>query len=106
MDIENLKLILETVNGVSGDVQTVAILWIVVDKIIPAACWMTGVLVLIYKAPAAFNAICGEREFFKYCRGELGLGDDGELYDYQKARVKKTILDMIKERKSLQKRGQ
>ena len=52
MDINYLKLILETVKTVSGDAQTVAVWWIVVDKLAPVIAWLfagSGAVYLIRK---------------------------------------------------------
>ncbi len=48
MDIEQLKLIIETVKSVSGDAQSVAIWWLILDKLVPVIVWLL-VGVGIYK---------------------------------------------------------
>ena len=40
MDIEQLKLVIETVKSVSGDAQAVAIWWLVLDKLLPVIAWL------------------------------------------------------------------
>lgn len=39
MDIEQLKLVLETVQAVSGQAQSAAIWWVVISQALPAVLW-------------------------------------------------------------------
>ncbi len=47
MEIEQLKLIIETVKSVSGDAETVAIWWIVIDNLVPVVAWIICICVVL-----------------------------------------------------------
>jgi hypothetical protein len=78
MDIEQLKLVLETVKAVSGDTATVAIIWITVQSILPFIIWVLG-LTLTYKAVVKFVGKSQYTEDIKLLRDSLGIGIPGAI---------------------------
>ena len=74
MDIEQLKLILETVQGISGNAQTVAIVWIFISQLLPMICWMIVFSVLVNAVPIAIGIARDEEIFYKWVRREMGMG--------------------------------
>lgn len=97
MDIEQLKLILETVNGVSGDAQVVAILWLVFDKLLPIIAWVGVFYMLCVKvANPLINAVFDESAIKRF-RDELGTGSSGALIQPERIRTINKINDLIRE---------
>lgn len=69
MDIEQLKIILETVSTVSGDAATIAISYIVFDTVIPFIGWMVF-LFLVYKVAVKIIdgiPLVSEDDFLQKC---------------------------------------
>ena len=98
MDIEQLKLILELVKGVSGDAQTVAIAWILVSHVLPYIFWGifgTFSVITVSKLIVNLNENENDYEFFKECRMELNTGSGGALTADEKRRTKKAILKLL-----------
>lgn len=60
MDIEQLKLVIETVKSVSGDAQAVAIWWLVLDKLLPIIAWLIVGCGVFKIATKIINAIATE----------------------------------------------
>lgn len=48
MDINDLKLIIDAVKTVSGDAQSVAVWWIIADKIAPIIGWLLTACGIVY----------------------------------------------------------
>ena len=99
MDIENLKLILETVKGVSGNAQTVAILWIVLDKVLPNIVGLIVFVGLLWKIPIFVHSIIRPVVLFKSFRDALGIGRSGYLMESDIDDTAKKIMELIKEAK-------
>ena len=57
MDIEQLKLVIETVKSVSGDAQAVAIWWLILDKLLPVVAWLIVGYGVFKTATKIINAI-------------------------------------------------
>ena len=87
MDIEHLKLILETVSSVSGDAAAIAISYIVFENILPFVGWMLF-LFMVYKfGVMLINKIpnTDDESFFKEMRDTLRTGTSGALADHEKS---------------------
>ena len=95
MDIEQLKLILETVRGVSGDAQIVAVCWILIDKLLPAICWMAVFGVLVWKFPHFVKLFCGSDKFMIWARDQLGTGSSGYLADHERERTEDRLRELV-----------
>lgn len=92
MDIEQLKLILETVQAVSGQAQSVAIWWVVISQALPAVLWfifgITFVLGMYCTVRLYYGVAQQTRQLDKlrrlgqqYCFGYL-RGDSVEEIDH------------------------
>lgn len=57
MDIEQLKLVIETVKSVSGDAQSVAIWWLILDKLVPVVAWLLVGLGIYSAVNKLINAV-------------------------------------------------
>ena len=96
MNIETLKLILGTVEGVSGDAMTVAVSYIVMDKILPFIVVLVALYVSYRVAMAIVNAVKAV-EYIKSIRDRYMLGVSGHLAENEFIRVKNFIDDKIRE---------
>ena len=95
MDIEQLKLILETVRGISGDAQLVAVCWIIIDKLLPMLCWMTVFFTLIANTPRIIQSTMCGTNFYKWARKELGTGIGGFLTPEEKEATESALRDLV-----------
>src|SRR5690554_2338495 len=81
MDIEHLQLILDTVSQVSGDAVTIAVAFIVLDKVLPFILYLTffyvvyRVALLIHQASTRVK----KESFWEDMRDCLGIGTPGHL---------------------------
>jgi len=97
MDIEQLKLILETVNGVSGDAQMIAILWLVFDKLLPIIAWVGVFYMLCVKIVQPLIDCTTDISLFKELRDDLRIGSPGDLAPYEKKATINKIKELVKE---------
>lgn len=95
MDIEQLKLVIETVKSVSGDAQTVAIVWLLLDKLLPVIAWLVvgvGAFKLLSRLILNINShkdMCDIRDM-------LGIGVPGHLMDCERSKVLAKIRELAK----------
>lgn len=81
MDIEHLQLILDMVGQVSGDAVTIAVTFIVLDKVLPFILFLAffyvvyRVALLVHKASTTDN----KEAFWMEMRDCLGTGSPGPL---------------------------
>lgn len=110
MNLEELKLILDTVRGISGDVQVVAILWLVLTELLPTMTGLTAFWLFFRFARAVVNdALAGNRSeaALKDLRDLLGIGRLGPLLPQEREEVLRTVRRLHQaeqERKAEQKR--
>lgn len=102
MDIEQLKLVIETVKSVSGDAQAVAIWWLVLDKLLPIIAWLI-VAALAYKIISVLvHKVLLEKECeetLKILRDTLGCGY-GYLSQEERNRIVKKVIELNAKDKS------
>ena len=95
MDIEQLKLVIETVKSVSGDAQAVAIWWLVLDKLLPVIAWLIvgcGAFKLLSRLILNINShkdMCDIRDM-------LGIGISGPLMEVERKQVLAKIRELSK----------
>jgi len=95
MDIEQLKLVIETVKSVSGDAQSVAIAWLLLDKLLPVIAWLIagfGVFKLATRLLLNLNSykdMCDIRDM-------LGIGVPGHITERERSEVLAKIKDLAK----------
>lgn len=97
MDIEHLQLILDMVGQVSGDAVTVAVAFIVLDKVLPFILFLAffyvvyRVALLIYKACTTPN----KESFWMDMRDCLGTGSRGYLTQDEVRRTEAEIRRIV-----------
>lgn len=94
MDIDQLKLILETVTSLGAEGKSAFIWWLVLDKGIPALIW-AGFFTIFYRvAMAALTSIRAVNEFCNF-RDRLGTGTHGVLSNAELSRTVEAIARLI-----------
>lgn len=73
MNIEELKLILETIQTISGDAQTFAAWWLIADKVLPLLLFVV-VVALIYRIAIRVCLDVELTDVMKGWRDQLGIG--------------------------------
>lgn len=104
MDIEQFKLLLETIKSISGDAESVAIWWLVVDKIIPViACLIAGAgLIYAFKIFLShLREIEMHDNWLKKMRTILYRESYGYVSDYDLQQMENRINDLLAKEKSL-----
>lgn len=103
MDIEQLKLVLETLQSVSHDASALVTLWIWL-KFGGAVLHSVGIAIVIigvvYVIGRAFRAMEGDRqayEFLKEMRAALGIGSRGYLDDNERAQTQALLRRLAEE---------
>ena len=94
MDIEQLKLILETVSGVSGDAQVIAVAWLLLDKVLPVAGWLAfgyGIYRLVSRIIPVFM---DDAELCRL-RDKLGIGSPGYMYESERRKLFKRLNELV-----------
>lgn len=95
MNIEELKLILDTVRGVSGDIQVFAIWWLLLTELVPPLAWLTGFWMVfrwLHRWVEALNTESLNEQVLKELRDHLGIGSCGDL----SARERQAILATVR----------
>lgn len=91
MDIEQLKLVLETVGNVSGDAQTVAVWWLILDKFIPSVV-ILAISYGVYSLVLKIVRTCHNEKDLIEIRDSLGIvGSDWYLRDSEIKQIKQKI---------------
>ena len=94
MDIEQLKLVIETVRSVSGDAQAVAIWWLVLDKLLPIIAWLIVAALAYNIIYIVVHKVILEKdceETLKILRDTLGIGHGYLSQEERNMLVKKVI---------------
>lgn len=94
MDIDQLKLILETVTSLGAEGKSAFIWWLVLDKGIQALIW-AGFFTVFYRvAMAALTSIRSVNEFCNF-RDRLSIGSPGALTNGEITRTVEVISRLI-----------
>lgn len=110
MDIEELKLILDTVRDVSGDIQVFAIWWLVLKEVLPIVGLLAtlGIILRIVRVTlSAFMSGDLNDGTLREIRDLLGIGCLGPLTPPEREEVLRTVRRLHQEeqeRKAEQKR--
>ena len=101
MNIEELKLILETIRSLSGDASTAAYWYFGLEFVKFVLSWLVsaGVALTIIKIVAKANGIGADEEFMRECRDALHTGTRGYLGDDERAETQRVIRKLIQESK-------
>jgi hypothetical protein len=93
MDIEQLKLVLETLQSVSHDASSLVTLWIWLKfgaALISGLGMAIAIVGVVYVIGRAFRAMEGDRQaydFLREMRSTLGIGSRGYLDDSERAQT-------------------
>jgi hypothetical protein len=101
MNIEELKLILETIRSLSGDASTAAYWYFGLEFAKYVLGWLVsaGVVLTITRTIAVANGVGADEAFMRECRDALGTGCRGELTDNERAATQQAIRKLIQESK-------
>ena len=101
MNIEELKLILETIRSLSGDATTAAYWYFGLDFVKFALGWIVGAwLVWIsIMTVAKANGVGADEDFMCECRDALGTGCRGGLLQEERRATQAAIRKLIQESK-------
>ena len=101
MNIEELKLILETIRSLSGDATTAAYWYFGLEFAKFVLGWLVGagVVLALLKTVAMANGVGADEAFMRECRDALGTGCRGFLAEDERAATQQAIRKLIQERK-------
>jgi hypothetical protein len=101
MNIEELKLILDTIRSLSGDASTAAYWYFGLEFVKFVLGWLVsaGVALTIIKTIAKANGIGAAEAFMRECRDALCIGCHGVLVEDERAETQRVIRQLIQERK-------
>lgn len=76
--MEELKLILQTMSSLGGEAKEAFIWWLVFDKLVPAVCFLTGLLAALWITLKIVMVCSYEREL-QLIRDAMGVGSRGPV---------------------------
>jgi hypothetical protein len=94
MDIEQLKLILETLRTMGEAGKDAFIWWILLDKALPVLAWLLTFCGLIWLVLRIVGAISSDSHMARL-RDDLGVGRPGELINSEVAEVRRRISELV-----------
>lgn len=108
MDIEQLKLIIESVGVISADARDVAIVWVIADKVLPAIVWLVSIpaVVFAFKSCARIfisNSI--DTPDGRTLRDELGVGCSGYVNQQEADMTIREAIRVVREYKLMKKQS-
>lgn len=101
MNIEELKLVLDTIRQLSGDASTAAYAYFGLEFAKFVIGWAVGAWLMftIIKTVAKTAGLGIDETFMCECRDALRIGCRGNLLDSERAETQRVIRQMIKESK-------
>lgn len=95
MNIEQLQLILNTLQGMGVEGKSAFIWWLVFDKALPVVGWLCTFLGLMWIAARIIAAV---RSHAAMCdlRDEMNIGSPGYLSDGELATVMQKVREMLR----------
>ena len=101
MNIEELKLVLETIRTLSGDATTAAYWYFGLEFAKFALGWLVGAWLAgaLIKTVAAASGVGADEAFMRECRDALGTGCRGGLIDTERVETQAAIRKLIRESK-------
>ena len=102
MNIEELKLVLETVRTLSGDTTTAAYWYFGLEFAKFVLGWLVGagVILTLVKTIAMANGVGADEAFMRECRDVLGTGCRGYLDQEEREHTQAAIRKLIQESKA------
>lgn len=101
MELEQLKLVLETLRGVGQDAGEIAVLWIWLKfsggllNNIASACTIVGVAWVIYRGVLKVNNVADVDYFLREMRDKLRVGSSGYLTDHERVQTVAAIRALV-----------
>ena len=101
MNIEELKLILETIRSLSGDATTAAYWYFGLEFAKFALGLLVGACLVwtLIKAVAVASGVGADEAFMRECRDALGTGCRGGLIERERVATQQAIRKLIQESK-------
>ena len=101
MNIEELKLVLDTIRQLSGDASTAAYAYFGLEfaKFVIGWAVSAWVVLTVVKTVAKTAGLGIDETFMCECRDALGIGIRGELREMERAATQRVIRQLIKESK-------
>ena len=101
MNIEELKLVLETIRSLSGNASTAAYWYFGLEFAKFVLGWLVGagVVLTFLKTVAVSNGLGVDEAFMRECRDALGTGVRGGLAPTERYDTQQAIRKLIKESK-------
>lgn len=101
MNIEELKMVLETINNTTGLAKGFGTTWVwlhyglkVFDSVLAVAC-ILGVVYAIYRMVVFINGGNENETFIRRCRDRLRIGSPGMLTNEEAERVRIKLSELI-----------
>ena len=100
MDIEQLKLVLETLQGLGHETSTLAMIWLSLTYGTEVLGWLIAAGVITYVCRLFYSACTTEsqEQFFKEMRDHLGTGTSGPLTNRELRDTKNAIRVLVAEK--------
>jgi len=100
MNIEELKLVLDTIRQLSGDASTAAYAYFGLEFAKFVIGWVVGawVVLTVVKTVVKLNTDDRDETFMCECRDALRIGICGKLGEMERAETQRAIRQMIQER--------
>jgi len=100
MNIEELKMILETINTTTGLAKDMGTTWIWLHygfKVLEGLAWIVGVTVVVYGMyrMMAVNHVDIDSPFMRSCRNKLGTGSTGIMTETEYYATTTKIMELI-----------
>lgn len=97
MDIEQLKLVLETLQGLGHETSNLAVLWLSLKYGTMVLGWLISVGVIVYVATLIYRAATSDTDesFFKAMRDQLGTGTRGGLSRRELDATQQAIRELV-----------
>ena len=101
MNIEELKIVLETIRSLSGDASTAAYWYFGLEFAKFVLGWLVGagVVLTFLRTVAVSNGLGVDEAFMRECRDALGTGYRGGLSPTERYDTQQAIRQLIKESK-------
>ena len=101
MNIEELKLVLDTIRQLSGDASTAAYVYLGLEFAKYVIGWVVGAWLAFtaIKMVLKLNVVDQDTVFMCECRDALRIGSRGHLADMERAETQRAIRQLIKEGK-------
>lgn len=101
MNIEELRLVLETIRSLSGDASTAAYWYFGLEFAKYVLGWLfgAGVVLAITQTIAKASGVNADEDFMRECRDALGTGCRGGLREEERTATQAAIRKLIWERK-------